>query len=235
MEDQDDAKAAPLAAVCACTSTCVHAVCLEKMLNSKKARERPLAVRMTCAVCTQPYAVPLTLHILEPHRPGRCARMMLSPVGARCCPLLLISAFFAIIALVVWLVGQYNSLLAMAVLLSLIAPLLVIQRMRALRNRDFTTLDDNRFHASAVARAHKEVARGLETPNAEAMTSRDPGRVIILVRPAGRPPARSATDAQPAGDRARRTSVTRAPPPPPPTGAAGGAVVAGQRGVEHAV
>lgn len=187
MEDKDDVATAPLTGVCACTSTCLHAKCLERLLNSKKSRSRPLRARLQCAVCTQPYNVPFSFYILDPYMPGPLGRFLATPIGMKLGPPLLILSFFSVIALVIWLVGRFNSLLAVAVLVALVVPILICQRVRIIRQRDLQQLDDNRFYSQAVVlRAYKEVAKGHEIPLHEALVVPEQNAVIVLVRPPGR-------------------------------------------------
>lgn len=68
-----------LSGTCACTSTCLHVKCLERLLNSKKSRSQPLRLRLQCTMkCMQSYNAPFSFYVLSEYKPDVIADQLLS-------------------------------------------------------------------------------------------------------------------------------------------------------------
>ena len=104
-EGSAPASGALLVRVCGCRSSAIHAHCMAMLVNSKKNRALPLAERMSCAVCQQPYCIPFGAHVLSA-RMAPLVRWYKTPVGRIGAPAAFIAASIGAIALSAWLLGQ---------------------------------------------------------------------------------------------------------------------------------
>lgn len=178
----DEASDLPLAHICACTTSCVHTSCLERLLNSGKARERPLALRLSCAVCAAPYTLRFSYFDLGYDRPNALLHVLnTSRVGAIVGPPLLAFAAFAFFSALLFLLSTLNEGYATMACVGLLVPLVAYRYYLNLRCRQLQAHmdDDNRFYEFEVLRARRAVRCGKET-TAEA-AARVPGAQLAVV------------------------------------------------------
>jgi hypothetical protein len=197
--DDDDATnglGAPLRQVCACTSSAIHALCLEKVLNSRKSRAKPLDERTLCTVCHGRYTLPLEPYVLGsallPPRLEFALRTRGGQLAARLCVLAVFGLLVTVFALLLF---KTRTLFAVCYLVVATLPALVVQRCREVRRQRVARLDDCAFHAHAVAHARREVALG-RGPTA-AQTSAAPPQLVVLLVPAAATTAAAAVAALP--------------------------------------
>ncbi|KAJ1624628.1 hypothetical protein T492DRAFT_1045588 [Pavlovales sp. CCMP2436] len=179
MEDERDP---PLSNVCGCTSSVVHAGCLEKIANCKSARDKPITERTTCAVCARQYNVHFVPFVLSRTQPTRFQTFARTPLGTVAVPIMSVCASIMFIGLLIFLLGRYLALILMISIVVVIWPLCAIRSMRARRSNPIN-LDDSAFFEKVVPRAHKEVERGNHTTMEQA-ASMPSSSIVLVVRPA---------------------------------------------------
>lgn len=188
--DDDNGNGAPVTNICACSSSACHIVCLEKLVNSKKSRDRPLAERLTCSVCTRPYVLPGNLSFSASLLPGSVigAPSMLQKAGRMLTPFIIFVLLAGVVVLN-YTLGQSVILtfLFIAGMLMVSILLIVVRWYFAQRHARPRQLDDNAFWADAVGKARTEIAkgRGLSLESASAAKSSDV--VIVVVKHAAPP------------------------------------------------
>ncbi|KAJ1621817.1 hypothetical protein T492DRAFT_1066719 [Pavlovales sp. CCMP2436] len=219
---------APLSNICGCTTSAIHRACLEKLVNSAGARGKPLEDRIRCAICTSPYTCGFTPYVIAPPRPGLFARLTKS----KCLKRFSTPPCFGFLILVMVLVlnmllGRQALTLYIFIAIAVLALLsfTISSRLRRRRGRpDPQVLDDNLYYDRVVAQARSEVARGFESPFAEAR-QHESKCVILLARPPRLPASASLTDSArlespsllPAQSPVRHLgNVSTAAPPPLP-------------------
>jgi len=187
---------APLSNICGCTTSAIHSVCLEKLVNSAGARGKPLEDRTRCAICTSPYTCGFTPYVIAPPRPGplaRCAKSTyLWRFSTPCFGFLIL---VIVLALNMLLGRQALTLYIFIVVITLaLFGFTISSRIRQLRGRrNPQVLDDNLYYDRVVAQARSEVARGFESPYAEAR-QHESKNVILLARQPRLPASASLTD-----------------------------------------
>jgi hypothetical protein len=70
LEEDDVADGDMLHDICACKTTAIHRVCLEKLVNSRRRRRLSIEERMACPVCTRRFTVPHERTLLTQHAGG---------------------------------------------------------------------------------------------------------------------------------------------------------------------
>ncbi|KAJ1622074.1 hypothetical protein T492DRAFT_1065083 [Pavlovales sp. CCMP2436] len=153
---EDDPLQETLTGICRCLHEHLHPGCLEQLLNSKKGREKPLPMRVQCAICASAYSIPLTRFVLVPERESACVRIG-SLVEAAPLVFVGIAGIGAVML--------YRSGLAGAGLLAgLIAIIVLLASAGAYAHRVWfgrtlaarEVLNDRSFYAREVRRARRE-------------------------------------------------------------------------------
>jgi hypothetical protein len=184
MDEDAGANGVMLTRICACTTTAVHAGCLEKVLNSKKSRAKPLVERYKCTVCGARYTVPLEAFVLStgvlPLRIERFFRTRTGHLLAR--PLLIVCFILHITIFAVLLRNGATVFAAIAYLVAVSLPTLVFQCVRDARRKRIEELNDVAFHELAVAHARREARLGTGGASAGQVGGVPPASVILLVR-----------------------------------------------------
>ncbi|KAG8467675.1 hypothetical protein KFE25_006727 [Diacronema lutheri] len=219
----EDEGAPPLANTCGCTSAVIHAHCLEKMLNSKKMREKALPERTSCAVCTRRFTVELVAYVADEQRPNRLSVFARTPLGSIVVPLSTVCGVLSLVALMIYVLGRYTALLVMVGVTVFLWPVCAVRSIRA-RRSNTNLMDDNAYFDKAVAHARKEVQRGHHASLESAAAAR-PDKVVLIVPSGGTstreaPPSLPPASAQPP-DAGAAAAEAPAPPPPPSATAAG--------------
>lgn len=198
--DDDEATndlGAPLRRVCACTSAAIHASCLEKLLNSKKSRAMALPERTLCSVCNSAYTLTLQPFVLHSVMlPTSVEYLIRTPGGKLASRLLLLLISALHVTAFVFLLTKASILISLSYLFLATVPMLVLHRMRELRRRRITDMDDLQFHAEAVVYARRELRLG-RGPTVEHACTVPSQMLILLVPAAGR---LAATAARPCED-----------------------------------
>jgi hypothetical protein len=164
--DEDDGEnglGPTLSHICACTTTTIHTICLEKMLNSKKSRAKPLSERRLCTVCHTPHQLDLVPFILSAQVLPSCVeRVMRTTTGQHLLRVLLFIVFMMHVAVfAIVLAEQVVPVFAIAGYLVIASiPVLVVRHVVVRRRARVESLDDNAFYERAVAYARYEVAHG---------------------------------------------------------------------------
>lgn len=216
--------------LCACASTRVHRVCLEKMLNSRARRAHSLEERLTCQVCAQPYTLPIAAALVQappPPQPSLWTRAY-RRYGAFLQMFLVFCAGFTLFLLLAMRAG--GPLFAQLVWLCLVVLLIAscINNARARRVRaaraaaDPQAYDDERFFREVV-QPTREAAR--TRPLSETEAELAPSSAVIVhvgigaprsPRPApagaGEEPGEDLEAADAAGEGAAAAAAPAAPP-----------------------
>jgi hypothetical protein len=187
MDDDGEDGNPLLVGVCACSSSGIHAECLERLVNSKVSRSKPLAERMACGVCLEPYNEKvLATHVLcEP--PETAVEQFVS--RPRVSLGLLIGSFFCgsvFLILGLWQLGRKNMLFATLSILALVIAFDIIRRRRSLTRsllspQRLQTLDDTVFFERVIALAREAVASGAHADQ-QAVDAAQPCNVVVVVR-----------------------------------------------------
>jgi hypothetical protein len=181
LDDETDGGAAPLARICDCTTGGIHAQCLEKLVNSNKARQRPLAERLQCSICGGTYTTPFAHYLLPDVLPTRLQACLDSPSGQRVRQPIMMLLGVLFVSVFGWMLFNLSALVAISVYVAVFTPLFILTRCRARRGREWGKLDDNKFYTVAVAVARREVAAGNECPP-ELVTHVYSHKVILVLR-----------------------------------------------------
>ncbi|KAG8468110.1 hypothetical protein KFE25_007162 [Diacronema lutheri] len=194
MEDDVRGGQAPMSGICACSTTAIHAECLEKLINLKKARGRGLDERMNCMVCASHYTCAFTPYVIAPPRPGPLSRIVRvvtrSSLAPACFGLLVLVLIFVLN----YLLGRSNTFYVFVACVFFFAACTAITLRRRRHLRDVQSLDDNRFHSQVVSRARKEVGRGFEASYDEALHAPSQSVVLLIQTPRNPTRSRSRTD-----------------------------------------
>jgi hypothetical protein len=185
MDDDDGTNGlgAPHVRICACMTSAIHTACLEKMLNSKKSRARPIAERTRCMVCNSAFTLPLQPYVLSTVvLPWRVEQALRTPTGQLLIRLLPVLGLAMHVFGFAFLLYSKDFISIKYLVLSML-PLLVLERVRAWRRRRIAEMDDVEFHAQTVAYARREVQLG-RGPSAAQVSSAPPHQLVLLVQTA---------------------------------------------------
>jgi hypothetical protein len=179
MEDDEDIGEAACCNVCECKSSAIHLSCMEKLVNSKKSRLRPIEERTICQVCKGPFTVPFATHVLGPPPPTWYQRVARNYFGGLFGPPCLGAALMVALILLLYLVGGDVAFIALISLVVVLLCVLLVARNNVKANPQ--RMDDNRFYEVAVSRARDTYHRVGES-SADAIQTADPRNVVLLLR-----------------------------------------------------
>ncbi|KAG8469078.1 hypothetical protein KFE25_007596 [Diacronema lutheri] len=178
----------PMRDLCPCSAP-IHDLCLEKLVNARKARDKLLAERLTCTVCSRPYTAQFAHAVLPDLLPSRLQRWTLTRTGRRLMQPIVALSLVGLCSLFVWLLVNFSLLLAISVYCSIFVPLFVWARVR-LRRADMRRVDDATFFAKAVAFARSEVAHGREISPVDT-AQMESKRIVLIMRRTVKPVQRA--------------------------------------------
>lgn len=179
----EDEAVTPLANICGCTTSVIHATCLEKLVNSRKSREKPLEERTQCAVCTRQFNVDFVPYAIDENRLNAVTAFSRTPLGSIIVPMGSVVGTLAFVGLLIFLLGRFTALLVMVAVTVVIWPVCAARSVRMRRN-DPQLLDDNAFFEKSVTQARKEVQRGNHTTIEQAAVL--PSAKVVLIIPTAR-------------------------------------------------
>lgn len=186
LEDDVRDGSRPITNICACSTSHIHPQCLEKLINSKKGRERVLGERMNCMVCATPYTCPFTPYVVAPPRPSLAARWSNSATRSGLAPPCVGLAILGVIFFLNYSIGRsltFYFFLAAAFAFAFCSAMTLRWQSRG---HDIQRYDDNQWFAKIVAHARKEVGRGFEAQMEDAMQAPSQS-VVLLVQPPRHP------------------------------------------------
>lgn len=173
--------------ICECSTNGIHTECLEKLLNTKRCRSRPLDARMTCSVCASRYTIGLARYVVHAPPPTAFDRFRASKLGGQYLPLFFALCLSGIFGILMWRVGRLLTLLIMGIFIVVLVGLYALLKLREGDNdTDPQALSDSRFFEEIVELAKRELASGYTAPAAGAGETASLATVLV-VQPRGAP------------------------------------------------
>lgn len=195
----EDEAEAPLAHACGCTNSVIHRSCLEKLVNSRKSREKPLEERTRCSVCTQQFCLDFVPFVIERRVP--CwVKFQASALGSILTPLCSVILALLLVGVLMRLLGRSFALILLVGMGVVLWPICAARNIAERRRHAALNVDDNTFFEKTVAQARREVRRRRVNTTLQEAAELPSSRVVLVV--SGSAPAQheGAPDAPPAGD-----------------------------------
>ncbi|KAJ1637050.1 hypothetical protein T492DRAFT_955886 [Pavlovales sp. CCMP2436] len=196
LEEESDDNDSMLVDICACKMTGIHHSCLEKLVNSRARRVKPLAERIACPVCALTFNVStqssrIAFTVMAPTRTGE-----FQPFTKRTLSSGIATAFGVALAVRLFsdVMGRQVAFLISTVLIFALMSVVIFNRRRRPTNTagDATSrregqLDDVQFFSQVVSAHRQDMDAHFLSP--EAVSSTPNQRVVVHVLKAAPPVA----------------------------------------------
>ncbi|KAJ1637639.1 hypothetical protein T492DRAFT_834384 [Pavlovales sp. CCMP2436] len=166
---------------CACTTSSIHAACLERLVNSRKLREKSIEERLTCSVCAQHYRANFGFYVLPEQIPTPLQRRLQDFEFLR--RPFLASGSVVLFAIFILMIIRLSTLIAISIYAAIFIPIFIVLRTRrrwvARGQQEISEGPD--FYDKAVGFARRQISNGRGVPRLEASEAPDLKRVVIVL------------------------------------------------------